>query len=597
MSTPTIDAILAAPLERAHIEAAAQLLHDDPAGWPAIEVRAHEVLVEPKTLFATWRAAVRSCADLIRKAEAEAKKLAKKMEAEAERLRRIEEREASKAKRAEEREAERATKLRGVVEEAAELRAGGAPTFARADAPSLARQLLLDVRGESSEEVAYDRGLLWVYEDHERVWAPRYASQLKNKIADWSGALVVGRKGWRELEIQGTATILDFAYSLPAEWGYHQDIGFFSAAPEGLPMASSFLHVSPDLRELKSEPLGPQHRVTWKLPIDWDGAPRRGELWERYLSTVFEGEEDAAQKVALLQEFAGAALMGLAPQFQQALLLVGDGGNGKSVFLDVLAALIPEGARSNVNPADLGGSTGSYYRAALDGKRLNVVQEMPTTEILQSNAFKAAVSGNALDARQPGGQVFRFTPRAAWAISANVLPPVSDTSAGFWRRWIVVEFKQRFSGARKVRKLEEKIIAQELDAVTCWALDGARRLLAQEGYTQVASVAAAAHEWRRETDAVLTFFEDHLRDDPADPQWVQASTLYNAFIDFCTKSLGMRSNPFPISATRFGRRLRALGVAKDDRHNFPTAKGVAAYRCRCAWNQLVTCAEDAEGQP
>ncbi len=87
----------------------------------------------------------------------------------------------------------------------------------------------------------------------------------------------------------------------------------------------------------------PKNRIEYKqtdvIPHEYDilAVP---EKWLKFLDDVFDGDDDKDQKIAVIQEWFGYC-MDRSLNLHKALVLYGDGGNGKSVILDVLAAIFP----------------------------------------------------------------------------------------------------------------------------------------------------------------------------------------------------------------------------------------------------------------
>ena len=75
------------------------------------------------------------------------------------------------------------------------------------------------------------------------------------------------------------------------------------------------------------------------MPFKYDASmpPVR---WLRFLDDVFEGDDDAEQKKQCLQEFFGYCFL-KDVNYHKALVLYGDGANGKSVILDILSDMMP----------------------------------------------------------------------------------------------------------------------------------------------------------------------------------------------------------------------------------------------------------------
>lgn len=299
--------------------------------------------------------------------------------------------------------------------------------------------------------------------------------------------------------------------------------------------------------------------------------PRR---WLRFLEEIYANESDTPTRILVLQEFLGAALFGVATRYQRALVLLGEtGANGKSVLLTVIGHLFPSLARGAIAPHHLEGTSSEYYRAMLLRLRLNVVSELPENELMDTSTLKAVISGDEVIAREIRESPFRGRPRAAWVIAANALPPVRDTSGGFWRRQLVFTHNVRFDGKNGNPAADPHLadrLLSELPGIAAWAAEGGRRLLAQQGYTTLASSDALVDQWARDNDPIRRFIEEHTvplanQDDVPLP----AARLYAAY-----RSWAQDNGNNTTSSARFFRRLPGLGLRP--RHT----KAGNAYPCR-----------------
>ena len=276
---------------------------------------------------------------------------------------------------------------------------------------------------------------------------------------------------------------------------------FFHESPPGIAFTNGF--VSAKGNKIQLEPCAPGHRARAALPFPYDPNADAGRF-AQYLDEIFAVDEDCETKKALLQEIAGASLLGLAPRYETAAFLVGTGNNGKSVLIKLIRALFPKGTVASVRPQDF---ESEYYRARLVGVRLNLVTEVPNTELI-SGAFKNIVSGELIGARQPSGRVFEFTPINANWFALNELPRVADTTFGFFRKVAVIAFNRRFTAAEADKHLAEYIIEHELPGIAAWAIAGASRLVKQGSYTEPASSLEAREAWRSDADMVMTFIDE-----------------------------------------------------------------------------------------
>jgi putative DNA primase/helicase len=339
------------------------------------------------------------------------------------------------------------------------------------------------------------------------------------------------------------------------------DVNFFLDAPAGVGFRNGFFDVKTKAFTFHS----PEHRLRTSLPFNYDPQTQRCSRWMRYLDEVFAGEQDGGDKVAVLQEFVGACLFGEAWRFEKVLLLIGEGANGKSVFIDTITKLFPDNQIAATKPQSLGHP---YDRAALSGVKLNAVSEIPEADILASDSFKEIVGGKLVDARSPYGAVFRFRPTAGHLFSANRLPGVLDHSHAFFRRLTVVPYNHRFNEGQRDEYLAQKLITGELPGIAAWAIAGGLRLLAAQRYTEPASSKAALEAWKVESDAVALFLAECTEPDPdgpGTPTRVVYATMRRWFDDSGYKNMNIQT------ATR---RLRGAGAVL-----FATAAG-NHYRVR-----------------
>ncbi len=469
--------------------------------------------------------------------------------------------------------------------------------FQRGDQAEISKRLIEYLTKKHDCPIAVSHGVLQYCDKVTKIWNPIHQDDLINTINGFGGMRVL--KGMKDdvpqygpLKIQSFDNAIKFALAIPKQ-PFPGDGEFFDRAPVGVAFRDHFVSLDAATCKLEVEDLGAVHRVRWTLEADYN--PKRmasfeESAWAQYLRTAFAGDPHAASKIAVLQEFLAACLFGIAGNYQRALMLVGDGSNGKSVFMQVVEAMFPDDARSNVAPQDLGDE---YARAALMHSRVNIVQEVPENEMLATDKIKSMITCERTSARFPYGRVFTFVPKCGQLYSANKLPGARDRSRGFWRRWIVLEFCNEFVNANDMGKrpgaqlvdrgLTQRIL-KELDLVAMWALDGAARLLAQGEYTDCEASEQAMIEWRTDTDQLAAFAAACVEIDALDPRghqglaWTSPEDLYRAYLTWCAPSAELKRVRDPLAQLPFLREIK--GVIK---RSFVTENGKrnqARYRCR-----------------
>lgn len=103
---------------------------------------------------------------------------------------------------------------------------------------------------------------------------------------------------------------------------------------------------------------------------------------------------------------------------------------------------------------------------------------------------------------------FVFTPECAHWFASNYLPTSRDSSRGFTRRWLVLDFNHPVPEEQRIEGLAEAIVAEEREAIAAWAVEGLRRVLDQRGFTEPACHHQRIAEMRRANNSVHAFLDD-----------------------------------------------------------------------------------------
>ena len=311
--------------------------------------------------------------------------------------------------------------------------------------------------------------------------------ELSKNVQLFAGRAVMTRTGEARIKINSN----DVTGTVKLTRDLLSEPDFFKDAKPGLAFRNGFVEVSScGLRLL---PHAPEHKARFAYDFDYASNASQPEIWLGFLADVWRDDKDANQKIALLQEFCGAMIFGIATRFQQALLLVGDGSNGKGVTFKVIEALMPPGSACSVAPQEM---SNEYYRAKIMGKLVNMVAELPDRTIQDTTAFKAFVAGDMLTVRPIREEPYDGRPIAAHLYSCNLLPGTTDTTPAFWRRWLILSYARTYSVEERIENLAEEIIELERAEIVAWAAEGAARLLKERHYTVPSSSVLAIDVWQ-----------------------------------------------------------------------------------------------------
>ena len=154
------------------------------------------------------------------------------------------------------------------------------------------------------------------------------------------------------------------------------------------------------------------------------------------------------------------------------MLLYGTGANGKSVFFEVVNALLGSNNVSSYSLQSLTNENG-YYRAMIANKLVNYASEINGK--LETAIFKQLVSGEPVEARLPYGEPMTITNYAKLIFNCNELPKDVEQSNAYFRRFLIIPFDTTIPEQQQDKELSKKIISSELSGVFNWVLQGLNR--------------------------------------------------------------------------------------------------------------------------
>lgn len=271
----------------------------------------------------------------------------------------------------------------------------------------------------------------------------------------------------------------------------------------------------------------PKFGATFTLPFEYDrDSATRCPKFMELLANCWSHEEDYLDRVAALQEMFAVTLFKIAPLYQRAFLLFGRAGSGKTVILNILRSLLPPDAVAELGPQSWGEK---FHLIDLIGKAANIVGELPENGMVVGNIFKQVVEGSPCRDSFKGKDGFTFVPMCAHWFASNYLPVSRDTTRGFIRRWLILDFNKPVEEKNRVENLAEIIVSEEREAIAAWALEGLRRVLDNRGYTQPACHEHRLGQMRRINNSVHAFIEDATGVDRGEGQ-IKAQELYDTYV-------------------------------------------------------------------
>lgn len=302
----------------------------------------------------------------------------------------------------------------------------------------------------------------------------------------------------------------------------------------------------------KLTPHDPDLRTTMQLPVKY--APKaKCPIYDRFLASSQPDKEVRD----CLDEWMGYNLTSDCGQ-EKALINIGLGGAGKSVFLYVLGKLLGD---PNIAGKTLQSLVSNRFASAdLYGKLANICADLSATELKATGIFKELVSGDLISAEKKMKDPFHFHNVAKLAFSANEIPGSPDGTTAYFDRWLAVGWYRKFRDTDDEQDgLKGQIASspREMSGVLNRALAGLARLRLGGQFTDAPALKMARDEFRTGSDNVASY----LLDVSGPKRKRQARETWYADYDAWCKTNGRRS----LGSNTFYERMRdwhpAHGIA------------------------------------
>jgi putative DNA primase/helicase len=272
-----------------------------------------------------------------------------------------------------------------------------------------------------------------------------------------------------------------------------------------------------------AEPRDNITKVTATAPAEKPDCP----LWSAFLD---EATGSDSGMIRFLQQWCGYALTG--DTREHALVFVhGDGGNGKSVFLNTVSNILGDYATTAAMDTFSASTFDKHTTdlAMLRGARLVTASETEEGRAWAEARIKQLTGGDPITARFMRQNNFTFLPTFKLTIIGNHQPVLRNVDDAARRRFNIVPFTRK--PAKPDHELEMKLRV-EWPAILRWMIQGcldwqANRLVRPE------SVTAATDDYFNDQDVFAQWLETQCDCDPGNPyKWEKTAKLFASWVAY-----------------------------------------------------------------
>lgn len=288
-----------------------------------------------------------------------------------------------------------------------------------------------------------------------------------------------------------------------------------------------------------------EHYLTYQLGFDYD-PEAIAPIFKMFLDRVLPCKK--LQNILL--EFMGYSFL-KEMTIEKMLLLFGTGRNGKSVVNDVIHAVFGKENVTSFSVTSLCDSKGQT-RPFIENNLLNYSQEFGSGKF-DLDIFKTLVSNQKIEVKKLYQNPYIIENYGRIASNCNVLPRVTENKDAFYRRLIILPFKEKIPEEEIDINLASKIISNELSGVFNMIIDGMKRLGEQNKFTYSEIVEEELRKYRKDSNSVLTFLDDENYI-PLKTEKVKISDFFQTYNNYCAQN-----NYQPFAMGKFKEQLRDAG--------------------------------------
>lgn len=245
--------------------------------------------------------------------------------------------------------------------------------------------------------------------------------------------------------------------------------------------------------------------------MDYDYDPSAScPTWEQFIEDVTDEEPRRAEN---LQFIAGYTLIPDC-RYQKVFILVGNGGNGKSVYLDIIQRLFGD---SNVTHVEPTGLPQDFQRIRLKDSLLNIGADINSDFSkgeIREWLLKIA-DGTSIQACYKGKDHVDFIPRCKLVYACNAIP-TAEIINGLSRRMLFIDFPCQYVETPDPKNPKQKPrdidlipkLTKELSGIFNWAYAGYKLLTTVNYFTDTPEQGTLLQQFEQTSNPVMVFCED-----------------------------------------------------------------------------------------
>ena len=272
-----------------------------------------------------------------------------------------------------------------------------------------------------------------------------------------------------------------------------------------------------------------------QLDCEYDEAAYSEDVYETIESLACNNEDI----ITLLIQMLGYFLVGDC-RFQKSFILLGNGRNGKSMFLEMIRNWLGDDNCSSLALEDL---SERFRTAELVGKMINIGDDSGHNLLQNTAIFKKLVTGDSITVERKNQNPFKYSNRAKLIFAANALPPTTDKSEGFFRRCIIIPFNAVYRETDPkydANKLDKLITTDAKNYLFLLAVEGLKSLMKNKKFDEPDATKVISDYYELSNNNVLMWFNS------VEETFDDIKSAFTNYLLYCTNS-----SYKPVSISKF----------------------------------------------
>jgi P4 family phage/plasmid primase-like protien len=291
----------------------------------------------------------------------------------------------------------------------------------------------------------------------------------------------------------------------------------------------------------------PKYFVTNPIPWEVSGNPETPTI-----DKIFE-EWVGEEYKQLLHEIVAYCLLPDYP-INRLFCFIGSGMNGKSCFLNLLKKFVGD---DNICSTELDTLLSSRFEVTrLHKKLVCFMGETNFDEISKTSMLKKLTGGDIIGFEYKNKTPFEDYNYAKILIATNNLPSTTDKTLGFYRRWCIIDFPNKFSEKKDILK---DIPEEEYKNLATNCIITLNKLLKEREFTNEGTIEERAEKYESKSNFLDKFLKLFVIEDFEG--YITKSDFSKKFNSWCKENKHRE-----MSDTTIGLEMKKKGFESSTKH-------------------------------